>query len=148
MTDKGYDKANGVHLGSEHICAGGLLATFDTGRYDSCPAGCGFNVDHTSKIIEHMTPEETARYAQTVQAMLSSSTFYVLRDPNMIGPMRLLDLRNSIAQRLHMDPNHVRLYLETVQEGDQQATRGVIRIGTIQNEGKRSAKTPGRKRLR
>ena len=148
MTDHGYDKSNGVHLGSEHICAGGLLATYDTGRYDSCPAGCGFNVDRTSKIIEHMTPEETARYAQTVQAMLSSSTFYVLRDPNMIGPMRLLDLRNSIAQRLHMDPNHIRLYLETVQEGDQQATRGVIRTGTIQDEAKRRQGAPRKRKDR
>lgn len=144
MTDHGYDKSNGVHLGSEHICAGGLLATFDTGRYDSCPAGCGFNVDRTSKIIEHMTAEETARYSQTVQMMLSSSTFYVLRDPNMIGPMRLLDLRNSIAARLKMDPDHIRLYLETVQEGETQTTRGVIRTGShdkdkISNRGKAKA---------
>ena|SRR6266849_2405134 len=116
MTDKGYDKANNVHIGSEHLCAGGMLATFDTGRYDACPAECGFNLHQEGRVIETMTEQELGRFSQAQQMMLSSMVFYTLRDPDMIGPMRILDLRNAIAKRLNLHVDDIRLFYEVKKE--------------------------------
>ncbi len=127
MTDRGYDKANGVHMGSEHICNKGLYVTFDIGRYDECPLECGYKVDQQADVIELMTPEETKRYSDTLQTMLASQTFVAIRDPDMIGPMRMQDLKNSIAARLKLDVTDINLFLDKQYVNEQLVFRGTIR---------------------
>ncbi|SRR5712692_3009958 len=102
MTDRGRDKANNVHLASEHFCIGGFLVTYDTGRFSQCPICHLAPTDHTAEILEEMTPEEAERYIDIYEKMLSGHIYAVMRDPDQIGCMRLIDLQDAIAERLNL----------------------------------------------
>jgi len=128
MTDRGLDKANGIHIATEHMCKGKLLATYDIGRYDQCPICNKHELAETDKIVEEMTQDELGRYLELHYGMMSSMVYFAARDQYAIASMRWLDYRNSVSKRLQIPIDKLRI---SYQIKENSATHQKMGIGVI-----------------
>lgn len=116
MTDRGLHRANNVHIGSEHICEGDLLVTYDTGRFDNCPICGQCTVSEDSKILESLPQNDAKNYTEMYQHFLGSAVYAVARDPRNIAAMRLLDMQKSLAEKYGLDIDDLQITYKIIEK--------------------------------